>query len=119
MKRARPRSLRPGDTATTPTVSNRPALDPDAYATLRAAVLARDGWRCVNPWCRRPKQLEVAHIVARGRGGPDTAENLITLCQACHRATEDGRLGMRLRGAYRGQPDIDWTDHRPRTGGAW
>jgi hypothetical protein len=119
MIRRRPRPVRAGDTAARPAVSNRPALDPDAYAEIRAKILARDHWRCQNPWCGRPKQLTVAHLVSRGRTGPDRPENLITLCAACHRATEDGRLGMRLTGSQGGRPTIDWQDHRPRTGAAW
>ena len=46
MTRARRPPSHPGDPAAPRAGSNRPALDADAYAQLRATVLARDGWRC-------------------------------------------------------------------------
>ncbi len=52
---------------------------------VRAAVLARDGHRCRAPGCGATRFLEVHHIVSRGGGGSNRAENLITLCSRCHR----------------------------------
>jgi hypothetical protein len=98
--------------------TRRAALDPDAYATLRAAVLARDGYRCTNPACGRPKDLQVHHLVARSQGGPDGAGgNLTTVCQSCHRALEDGRLSVRIVAMHPDRAELAWTDHRPRQTG--
>ncbi|MFO7652730.1 MAG: HNH endonuclease, partial [Candidatus Krumholzibacteriia bacterium] len=60
---------------------NRAAIAP----SVRAAVLARDGYRCRTPGCSRTRFLKVHHIVPRARGGGNALENLITYCSACHR----------------------------------
>jgi len=52
---------------------------------VRREVLARDRHRCQAPGCGRTRFLEVHHIVPRSRGGSNRAENLVTLCAACHR----------------------------------
>ena len=52
---------------------------------VRREVLARDRHRCRAPGCGRTRFLEVHHIVPRKRGGSNRAENLVTLCGACHR----------------------------------
>jgi 5-methylcytosine-specific restriction endonuclease McrA len=63
--------------------SPRPVrLDPESFRVLRQAVLERDGWRCQH--CGAREDLHVHHQQSRGRGGSDAAENLITLCVACH-----------------------------------
>ena len=51
-------------------------------AAVKKTVWARDGGRCVlcgrpgNPWC---------HYISRAQGGLGIAENVITLCDQCHR----------------------------------
>jgi ATP-dependent DNA helicase RecQ len=57
-------------------------LDPLSYESLRQQVLRRDGWRCQS--CGSMSNLEVHHRQYRSHSGPDTEENLITLCNACH-----------------------------------
>jgi 5-methylcytosine-specific restriction endonuclease McrA len=52
---------------------------------VRREVLTRDNHRCQAPGCGRTRFLEVHHIVARRNGGSNQAENLTTLCAACHR----------------------------------
>ncbi len=52
---------------------------------VRREVLARDKHRCQAPGCGRTRFLEVHHIVSRQQGGSNKAENLTTLCAACHR----------------------------------
>lgn len=47
----------------------------------RREVAQRDSYRCRG--CSQPYS-EVHHIVYRSHGGPDTLENLICLCSACH-----------------------------------
>jgi len=57
-------------------------LDPELYEQLRNQVLRRDGWRCQA--CGSMSNLEVHHKRFRSHSGEDEAENLITLCSACH-----------------------------------
>ena len=57
-------------------------LDPVSYETLRQDVLRRDGWRCQN--CGAMSNLQIHHKDFRSHSGPDSEENLITLCNACH-----------------------------------
>jgi hypothetical protein len=73
-------------------VVGRPALAPQEMAALRHRVLSRDGWRCRNPLCRSATALQVDHAVPRSAGGPDTPENLVTLCERCHALKHRGVL---------------------------
>jgi len=57
---------------------------------VRAAVLARDRYRCATPGCRSTHFLEVHHLKPRGQGGSNRAENLITLCSRCHGFVHEG-----------------------------
>jgi hypothetical protein len=59
---------------------NRATIKP----SVRSAVLARDRHRCATPGCRSTHFLEVHHVLPRGQGGSNRAENLITLCSRCH-----------------------------------
>ena len=52
-----------------------PALD-------RREVYRRDGYRCAL--CDSSQGLQVHHAIARGEGGTDSPQNLITLCSYCH-----------------------------------
>lgn len=53
-------------------------------------VKQRDNYTCTNSSCRAyfppPKhgRLDVHHIIRREKGGPDTPDNLRTLCKPCH-----------------------------------
>lgn len=52
---------------------------------LRIAILERDGYRCV--YCGRSADetaLEVDHILAASKGGPDDPANLVTACSTCN-----------------------------------
>jgi 5-methylcytosine-specific restriction endonuclease McrA len=62
--------------------TDRLRLGTDAYQQLHRQVLDRDGWRCQV--CGALSNLEVHHKQFRSHSGPDTEENLITLCTACH-----------------------------------
>lgn len=73
-------------------LARRRAYIPDA---VRHAVYARDGWRCVS--CGASKPLSLDHIHPWSLGGPDTEENLQTLCRPCN-----SRKGARLDAV--GQP---------------
>jgi 5-methylcytosine-specific restriction endonuclease McrA len=65
---------------------NRVTIPP----SVRAAVLTRDRHRCATPGCRSPHFLEVHHVLPRGQGGSNRAENLITLCSRCHGFVHEG-----------------------------
>lgn len=54
-------------------------------------LLVEAGHRCAIPTCRRTP-VEIAHIVARAKGGPDTVDNLIVLCPNCHTRYDRGEI---------------------------
>jgi len=58
----------------------------------RRAVLQRDEHRCRTPGCKHTSFLDLHHIVPRSEGGPNHADNLLTLCGAHHRAVHHGEL---------------------------
>jgi len=58
-------------------------LDADAYQQLCRQILERDGWRCQG--CGTMQQLQVHHKEFRSHSGADSEENLIALCDDCHR----------------------------------
>ena len=62
-------------------------LKPRNYEELREEVLRRDGWRCQA--CGSMRNLEVHHQKYRSHSGEDRADNLITLCNACHRSAHE------------------------------
>ncbi|MBU2500482.1 HNH endonuclease, partial [bacterium] len=66
---------------------------------VRRRVLARDGHRCQGPGCTNTRFLEVHHIQPRARGGRNRADNLITLCSACHRHIHEKAREMPAPGA--------------------
>jgi hypothetical protein len=76
-------------------------------ATLRRAVIHRDGNRCVIDGSRN--RLQVHHIVPSSQGGPTEAENLITLCWFHHHVAIH-RLGLVL---YRHPDHGRWGLRRP------
>ena len=51
-------------------------------AAVKQAVMERDGGRCIicgrpgNPWC---------HYISRAQGGLGIEQNIVTLCDKCHR----------------------------------
>lgn len=52
----------------------------------RPVVFARDLWRCqarIVGECIGEAQ-HAHHVLPRSRGGPDTLENLVSLCMPCH-----------------------------------
>jgi hypothetical protein len=59
---------------------------------LRRAILARDHHRCRVPGCRNAAFVDLHHLHLRSEGGPNHAENLLTLCGAHHRAAHRGQL---------------------------
>jgi 5-methylcytosine-specific restriction endonuclease McrA len=67
--------------------SPRIKLGPEAYAQLRRQILERDRWRCQH--CGSRQNLQIHHEEPRSQSGDDVEENLITLCNSCHRRAHD------------------------------
>jgi 5-methylcytosine-specific restriction endonuclease McrA len=71
------------------TRAEEPAYGPE-WEAVRKIVIRRDNYTCTNANCRKvfmpPNhgKLDVHHIIRREKGGPDTANNLRTLCKPCH-----------------------------------
>jgi len=56
--------------------------------TLRRQCLKRDGYKCVK--CGSELGLECHHLIWLADGGPDTLDNVITLCSPCHAGVPSG-----------------------------
>ena len=61
------------------------------FGNVKAACLSRDNYTC--KCCKTKKgTLHVHHIVYRSNGGSDALDNLITLCEECHKKLHNGEL---------------------------
>ena len=61
------------------------------YSSRRKAVLHRDNYTC--QCCGKKNcRLEVHHIKFKSNGGTDNEENLITLCEDCHKGVHAGTV---------------------------
>ena len=61
------------------------------YSSRRSAILNRDNYMC--QCCGKKNcRLEVHHIRFRSNGGTDDEENLITLCEDCHKGVHAGTV---------------------------
>ena len=61
------------------------------YSSRREAILHRDNYTC--QCCGKKNcRLEVHHIKFRSNSGTDDEENLITLCEDCHKGVHDGTV---------------------------
>lgn len=70
------------------------------YANAREHALVRDDYTC--QFCGKKNcRLEVHHIVFRRNGGSDNLENLITLCEDCHKAVHLGKIELKQKGRRR------------------
>ncbi|HET7345600.1 MAG TPA: HNH endonuclease [Nitrososphaeraceae archaeon] len=57
------------------------------YQVLRYQVLKRDNYTC--QYCKKHfETLDVHHIIPYRKGGPDTLDNLVSLCPTCHKIIE-------------------------------
>ncbi|HSK01293.1 MAG TPA: HNH endonuclease signature motif containing protein [Kofleriaceae bacterium] len=61
----------------------------------REQVLARDGYRCTVPGCRRNVGLDLHHIEYQSRGGGHELWNMISICSLHHKAVHFGKLVIR------------------------
>lgn len=63
------------------------------YSSRRSAILHRDNYTC--QCCGKKNcRLEVHHIKFRRNGGTDDEENLITLCEDCHKGVHAGIIEL-------------------------
>lgn len=70
------------------------------WENLKAYAKYRDGYKCRA--CGKSKhkdgvKLEVHHIIRRADGGTDVPENVVTLCEDCHKAHHKGERKLKLR----------------------
>ena len=63
---------------------------------VRQYVLHRDNYTCQNCGVNKDVKLHVHHIESRKIGG-NAPNNLITLCEHCHKAYHEGKLNLKLR----------------------
>jgi N6-L-threonylcarbamoyladenine synthase len=70
------------------------------FWNIREYVLWRDGHRCQGRKSCKNKILNVHHKESRKTGG-DSPDNLITLCEQCHKDYHASKLNLNLK---RGQP---------------
>ena len=67
------------------------------FWNVREYVLARDGHKCQH--CRgksKDSVLNIHHIESRKTGG-DAPNNLITLCETCHKDYHKGKIELKIR----------------------
>lgn len=68
-------------------------LDRKRWSLLRLRIFERDGWRCCR--CGKAGRLECDYLIPLDKGGdPYSAENLQTLCSACHRIKTADDVGL-------------------------
>ena len=77
-------------------------------ASVRNAVLDRDGWACRFPACTMRKMLDMHHIEFRSHLGSDEMGNLISLCRIHHGLIHRGICSMS------GTVGVDLKFERPR-----
>lgn len=70
------------------------------WENLKAFAKYRDGYKCRA--CGKSKhkdgvKLEVHHIIRKADGGTDVPENVVTLCEDCHKAHHRGERKLRFR----------------------
>lgn len=67
------------------------------YANAREHALVRDKYTC--QCCgKKNRRVEAHHIVFKSKNGSDDLENLITLCEDCHKAVHLGKIELKLKG---------------------
>ncbi|TYS18475.1 HNH endonuclease [Rossellomorea vietnamensis] len=66
---------------------------------LKKSVKDRDEWRCVV--CEAEKDLHVHHKIPRRLGGPNHKDNLVTLCNSCHKVIETADINKAFKKCLR------------------
>lgn len=72
----------------------------DGLENAKAYIRYRDGHKCQNPKCPNKNQknirLEVHHKIPRSEGGSDKPDNLITLCEHCHKGIHNNTIDIKF-----------------------
>ncbi|HEX9242878.1 MAG TPA: HNH endonuclease signature motif containing protein [Anaeromyxobacter sp.] len=102
-----------------------PAKPDHVPAHVKRAVWKRDGGRCQWPLdgggiCGSTHQVELDHVMPRGRGGPPTVENTRCLCKfhnqlAARQVYGDAWMDRFTRGGTAGEPVAVWWPAPPET----
>ena len=85
-----------------------------AYQKLKYEVFDRDGAMCRLQDCRSTYRVNLGHIKGKGRGGSDTIDNCVPLCDVCNDAMETGHLKVEWDGVTpikiqrRQNPEHEW-----------
>lgn len=66
---------------------------------VKEAVWERDGGCCV--YCGSHAAAPVAHYIARSHGGLGIEENILTLCQNCHRKYDQSTKRNEMKDFFR------------------
>ena len=71
------------------------------WENLKAYAKWRDGYKCRVCGASRRKdpnvRMEVHHIRRKADGGTDTPDNVVTLCEDCHKAHHQGERKLKFR----------------------
>jgi len=67
---------------------------PENWDEIRKKVYRKDGWTCQRCGIRNVK-LHAHHLIPLSEGGLGEIENLVTLCERCHK---DMHFGMKYGG---------------------
>lgn len=70
------------------------------WENLKAYARHRDGYKCRacgNGKYKDGVRLEVHHIIRRADGGTDVPDNVITLCEDCHKEHHRGEKKLKLK----------------------
>ena len=70
------------------------------WENLKAYAKYRDGYKCRvcgNSKYKDGAKLEVHHIIRKADGGTDVPENVVTLCEDCHKAHHRGERKLKLK----------------------
>lgn len=74
---------------------------------VRSAVIKRDDYACTKCGAKR-KSLRMHHRIMESRGGGETMENLVSVCQDCH-VEIHRELRAKENKLYRER--LEWTRH--------
>lgn len=69
------------------------------FENIKAYILSRDSHTCQCQNCKNSKKLKlnVHHIIHRADGGTDMPDNLITLCEKCHKDYHNGKINLNFK----------------------
>jgi 5-methylcytosine-specific restriction protein A len=102
------------------TASSRRTGTRQFNATIRPRVLERDGGLCrvMGPGCARLAS-QVHHVKEVSAGGSDDLDNLISVCEPCHKhitAASAGGSKAVDQGGPRRRVDVGWSNTMPPGG---